>query len=103
MKPIETNEWREVHAEHGGFVVPQVKLLDTVKKGDLMFVQYGAFGNIVGKYTSPDDGVVVQILQSPMAEAGRQLGAIVFYNEDKSMDDNVGAGSITIEAEFKKK
>jgi hypothetical protein len=68
-----------------------------------MFVQYGAFGHIVGKYTSPDDGIVVQILQSPMAEAGRQLGAIVFYNEDKSMDDNLGAGSITIKAEFKKK
>ena len=102
VKPIETNEWREIYAEHGGFVMPKVKLLDTVKKGDLMFVQYGAFGNIVGKYTSPDDGIVVQILQAPMAEAGRQLGAIVFYNEDKSMDDNVGAGSITIEAKFKK-
>lgn len=100
--PVVTNEWREVYADHGGFVVPKVKLLDPVKKGDLMFVQYGAFGNIVGKYTSPDDGIVVQVLQAPMAEAGRQLGAIVFYNEDKPMDDNVGAGSITIKAKFKK-
>jgi hypothetical protein len=30
------------------------------------------------------------------------LGAIVFYNKDKSMNDNVGAGSITIGAKFKK-
>jgi predicted deacylase len=100
--PVVSNEWREVYAEHGGFVVPKVKLLDKVKKGDLMFVQYDAFGHIVGNYTSPDDGIVVQVLQAPMAEAGRQLGAIVFYNKDKSMDDNVGAGSITIEAKFKK-
>jgi len=32
VKPIVTNEWREVYAEHGGFVVPKVKLLDAVKK-----------------------------------------------------------------------
>lgn len=101
--PIQTNEWREIYAEHGGFVVPKVKLLDRVKEGDVMFVQYGAFGNVVGNYTSPDDGIVIQVLQAPMAEAGRQLGAIVFYNEDKPMDDNEGAGSITIEAEFEEK
>lgn len=100
--PIVTNEWREIYAEHGGFVVPQVELLDEVKKGDLMFVQYDAFGNIVGNYTSPEDGIVVQVLQAPMAEAGRQLGAIVYYNEDKPLDDNVGAGSITSRAKFKK-
>lgn len=103
VKPIVTNEWLEVYAEHGGFVVPKVKLLDNVKKGDLMFVQYGAFGHIVGNYTSPADGIVVQVLQAPMAEAGRQLGAIVFYNKDKPMNDNDGAGSITIKPKFKKK
>lgn len=103
IEPVQTNEWREIYAEHGGFVVPKVELLDNVKKGDVMFVQYGAFGNVVGNYTSPNDGIVVQVLQAPMAEAGRQLGAIVFYNENKPMDDNKGAGSITIEAEFEEK
>ncbi|MGR7920080.1 succinylglutamate desuccinylase/aspartoacylase family protein [Zobellella denitrificans] len=76
--PVETEHWEDVRAEFGGFVVPKVQLLDKVKKGDLMFVQYDAFGHEVKQYHSPADGVVVQIIQNPMAESGSQLGSVVY-------------------------
>ena len=85
-----------------GFIVPKVKLMDKVKLGDLLFVQYGSFGEIVAEYTSPADGIVAQVVQNPMAEAGTQLSAIVFFNPDKDMEDNTGAGSITSRAKFDK-
>lgn len=75
---VETEHWEDVRAEFGGFVVPRVKLLDKVTKGDLMFVQYDAFGHEVKRYTSPNDGVVIQVIQNPMAESGSQLGSIVY-------------------------
>lgn len=102
-RAIETNEWLEVYAEHGGFIVPKTQLMANVKKGDLLFVQYGAFGDIVAEYTSPADGIVAQVVQNPMAEAGTQLAAIVFFNPDKNMDENIGAGSITVRPKFDKK
>jgi len=40
------------------------------------------------------------VIQNPMTEAGTQLGAIMYFNPDKDIDDNFGAGSITIKAEF---
>ena len=102
-RAIETNEWIEVYAQRGGFIVPKVKLMDKVKLGDLLFVQYGSFGEIVAEYTSPADGIVAQVVQNPMAEAGTQLSAIVFFNPDKDMEDNTGAGSITSRAKFETK
>lgn len=101
-RAIETNEWLEVYAERGGFIVPKTKLMAKVKKGDLLFIQYGSFGEIVAEYTSPADGIVAQVVQNPMAEAGTQLAAIVFFDPDKNMDDNLGAGSITIRPKFEK-
>jgi len=38
-----------------------------------MFVQTGVFGHVVGEYTSPVDGIAVQVLQAPMADAGPSL------------------------------
>lgn len=38
-----------------------------------------------------------------MTEAGTQLGAIVDFNPDKDIDENTGAGSITIKAEVSDK
>lgn len=75
---FEATKFDDVRAEFGGFVVPKVKLLDKVKKGDLMFVQYDAFGHVVMRYTSPNDGIVVQVIQNPMAESGMQLGSVYY-------------------------
>ena len=96
----ETNEWVEIFAENGGFIVPNVEMMSDVDAGDILFVQYDAFGHIVNEYESPVSGVLVQVIQTPMAEAGTQLGAVVYYNPDKKSDDNLGAGSITIKPEF---
>jgi predicted deacylase len=96
----ETNEWVEIYAENGGFVVPQVEMLSDVDVGETLFVQYDAFGHIVREYESPVAGILVQVIQTPMAEAGTQLGAVVYFNPEKKTDDNLGAGSITIKPEF---
>lgn len=100
---FETNEWVEIYAENGGFVVPKVAMMSRVEIGDILFVQYDAFGHIVREYESPAAGILVQVIQTPMAEAGTQLGAVVYFNPDKKVDDNLGAGSITIKPEFSDK
>ncbi|WP_098415001.1 succinylglutamate desuccinylase/aspartoacylase family protein [Vibrio sp. ES.051] len=92
----DTNVWSEVTAERGGFVVPKVRVLDHVKEGDLMFIQYGAFGEIVKEYKSPVDGLVLQVVQTPMAEAGTQLGAIAYFEQSKALSDNEGGGSVIV-------
>ncbi|MDX1301427.1 succinylglutamate desuccinylase/aspartoacylase family protein [Photobacterium sp.] len=100
---VDTNVWVDVTAEHGGFVVPKVKVLDTVKKGDLMFVQYSAFGEQIKEYNSPADGLVIQVVQNPMAEAGSQLGSIAYFDETKSLADNAGSGSVIVKDISEKK
>lgn len=99
----ETNEWVEIYAENGGFIVPKVEMMSDVDAGETLFVQYDAFGHIVQEYESPVSGILVQVIQTPMAEAGTQLGAVVYFNPDKNIDDNLGAGSITIKPEFSDK
>ncbi|WP_428775934.1 succinylglutamate desuccinylase/aspartoacylase family protein [Vibrio sp.] len=93
---VDTNVWLDVTADFGGFVVPEVKVLDQVKKGDLMFTQYDAFGQIAKQYTSPADGLVIQVVQNPMAEAGMQLGSVVYFDPAKDLADNEGAGSVVV-------
>ncbi|MEJ2763594.1 succinylglutamate desuccinylase/aspartoacylase family protein [Photobacterium sp. MCCC 1A19761] len=93
---VDTNVWLDVTAERGGFVVPKVDVLDQVKKGDLMFVQYDAFGEIAKEYHSPADGLVIQVVQTPMAEAGSQLGSVVYFDPAKALSDNVGSGSVVV-------
>jgi hypothetical protein len=74
-----------------------------VDAGETLFVQYDAFGHIVQEYESPVSGILVQVIQTPMAEAGTQLGAVVYFNPDKNIDDNLGAGNITNKPEFSDK
>lgn len=93
---VDTNVWLDVTAEFGGFVVPEIKVLDKVKKGDLMFTQYDAFGHVAKQYTSPADGLVIQVIQNPMAEAGMQLGSVVYFDSAKELSDNEGVGSVTV-------
>ncbi len=78
-------------------------MLSDVDVGETLFVQYDAFGYIVREYESPVSGILVQVIQTPMAKAGTQLGAVVYFNPEKKADDNLGAGSITITPEFSDK
>lgn len=61
-----------------------------------MFTQYDAFGHVAKQYTSPADGLVIQVIQNPMAEAGMQLGSVVYFDPAKELSDNEGVGSVTV-------
>ncbi|WP_297596745.1 succinylglutamate desuccinylase/aspartoacylase family protein [uncultured Cetobacterium sp.] len=74
------NSWSRVRAEKGGYVENKVKIMDNVKEGDLMFIQYDSFGNIVQEYKSPNSGVVVSIKDYPYSEPGDSLGRVIEYD-----------------------
>lgn len=74
------NSWSRIRAEKGGYVENKVKIMDKVKEGDLMFVQYDSFGNIVKEYKSPNSGIVVSIKDYPYSEPGDSLGRVIEYD-----------------------
>lgn len=78
------NNWNRVRAEKGGYVENKVEIMDKVNKGDLVFVQYDAFGKIIKEYKTPDAGVVTNLKDYPFAEPGDSLVRVLYYNpEDK--------------------
>ncbi len=62
-----------IRAEQGGFVEPQVRLMQTVEKGQLLAIQYDAIGTELMKYTAPQAGTVL----SHNVEALRAPGSLV--------------------------
>lgn len=62
-----------IRADIGGFVLPQVSLLQLVVEGDLLAIQYDAFGNECRRYLSPSKGHVL----SYNVDALREPGALV--------------------------
>lgn len=78
------NNWSRVRAEKGGYVENKVKVMDKVKAGDILFVQYDSFGKIVQEYKSPNTGVVASVKDYPYSEPGDTLGRVIEYdNTDK--------------------
>lgn len=59
-----------VRAESGGFIIPQVALLDTVVEGQLLAIRYNAFGEEAKRYVAPSDGVVLSHNTDAMREPG---------------------------------
>ncbi len=83
------NTWSSIRAERGGFVENKVDVMDKVKKGDVLFVQYDAFGKVVGEYKSPQDGVVASVKDYPFSEPGDSLGRVINYdpkNKDQKLE-----------------
>lgn len=66
-----------VRASRGGFVLPQVNLLDRINKDDLLAIQYDAFGDEVHRYLAPDSGVVVSYCNDALREPGALLVRLV--------------------------
>ena len=81
------NSWSRVRAEKGGFVENKVKVMDQVKKDDVLFIQYDSFGNVVKEYKSPNDGVVASVKDYPYSEPGDSLGRVIEY--DKNDKDQI--------------
>ncbi|MGL5089228.1 MAG: M14 family metallopeptidase [Cetobacterium sp.] len=82
VKTFYGNTWSRIRAEKGGFVEAKVKVMDKVKKNDVLFVQYDAFGNMVKEYKSPNSGVVASIKDYPYSEPGDSLGRVIEYDSN---------------------
>ncbi|MGF1852715.1 succinylglutamate desuccinylase/aspartoacylase family protein [Vibrio satsumensis] len=73
MDWIEGNNVVSIRADIGGFVLPQVELLQSVEQDDLLAIQYDAFGNECRRYHAPSAGCVL----SYNVDALREPGALV--------------------------
>jgi len=56
---LEGDKIISVKAQQGGFVEPQVSLMQKVAQGDLLAIQYDALGNELLRYTAPESGTVL--------------------------------------------
>lgn len=74
------NNWSRIRAEKGGYVEPKVELLDKVNEGDILYVQYDAFGKVIKEYKSPNSGVVVSLKEYPLCEPGDSLARVIEYD-----------------------
>ncbi|MDN2483748.1 succinylglutamate desuccinylase/aspartoacylase family protein [Vibrio agarivorans] len=59
-----------IRARQGGFVLPQVELLSDVKAGDVVALQYDAFGQLIETYSAPNEGKVLSFNVDSMREPG---------------------------------
>ncbi|EKO3828537.1 succinylglutamate desuccinylase/aspartoacylase family protein [Vibrio harveyi] len=70
---LEGNDIISIRAELGGFVLPQVKMMDKVEQGQLVAIQYDSFGDEIQRYTAPTEGTVL----SHNIESIRAPGSLV--------------------------
>lgn len=70
---IEGQDVVSIRAELGGFVLPQVKMMDVVEQDQLLAIQYDSFGDEIQRYTAPISGTVL----SHNIESIRAPGSLV--------------------------
>ncbi|EGU36378.1 putative succinate dehydrogenase subunit Sdh [Vibrio ichthyoenteri ATCC 700023] len=70
---IEGTDIVSIRAEVGGFVLPQVCMMDSVQVGDLVAIQYDSFGDELKRYFAPSDGTVL----SHNVESIRAPGSLI--------------------------
>ena len=70
---IESARVTSLRAVQGGFILPQVSVMDKVTKGQLLAVQYDSFGEEVHQYIAPEAGVLL----SHNVESMRAVGSLV--------------------------
>ncbi|WP_375750504.1 succinylglutamate desuccinylase/aspartoacylase family protein [Vibrio sp. HN007] len=73
IESLEGNETFSIRAELGGFILPQVKMLEKVEEGQLLAVQYDGFGSEIHRYHAPTSGTVL----SHNIESIRAPGSLV--------------------------
>lgn len=70
---IESAQVTSLRAEQGGFILPQVALMQAVEKDDVLAIQYDSFGEEVHRYVAPQAGIVL----SHNVESMRAAGSLV--------------------------
>jgi predicted deacylase len=62
-----------VSCSQRGFLIPQVELLETVRKEQQLGVLLDLHGNCIERFTAPRDGVIALIHACPLVEPGEPL------------------------------
>ncbi|WP_418114471.1 succinylglutamate desuccinylase/aspartoacylase family protein [Vibrio scophthalmi] len=70
---LEGQEITSIRAEIGGFVIPQVSMMDKVEQNQLVAIQYDNFGDELKRYYAPNGGTVL----SYNVESIRAPGSLV--------------------------
>lgn len=70
---LEGKDIISIRAELGGFVLPQVKMMDKVVQGQLVAIQYDSFGDECQRFTAPTEAIVL----SHNIESIRAPGSLV--------------------------
>ena len=70
---LEGKDIISIRAALGGFVLPQVKMMDKVEQGQLVAIQYDSFGDEIQRYTAPTASTVL----SHNVESIRAPGSLI--------------------------
>lgn len=74
---IEGREVVTIRAELGGFVLPQVHILEPVVQGQLVAIQYDGFGDEIHRYSAPTSGTVISHNVESIRAAGSLLVRLI--------------------------
>jgi predicted deacylase len=72
------NDYKNIYARKGGVAVLHKRLLDPVRKGELVATQYDLFGVKIMDYFSPVSGHVLSLATDPVREPGAMLIRILY-------------------------
>jgi hypothetical protein len=62
-----------IYTKKGGLLTVHSKLLEQLKKGDLIATSRDVFGNIIEEYHAPEDGVVIGKSVAPVNQSGGRI------------------------------
>ncbi len=74
---VEGQSVTSIRAKKGGFCIAQVELLQQVEKGELVAIQYDAFGDEVERYSATQSGTVLSHSSESLREAGALLVRLI--------------------------
>ena len=62
-----------IYTEQGGLLSVFPNVTDTVKKGDVIAIQYDLFGDKLRDYLAPEDGIIIGKSTSPVNQTGGRI------------------------------
>lgn len=62
-----------IYTKKGGLLTVHSKLLEQLKKGDLIATNRDVFGNVIEEYHAPEDGIVIGKSVAPVNQSGGRI------------------------------
>lgn len=62
-----------IYTKKGGLLTVHAKLLELLKKGDLIATNRDIFGNVIEEYFAPEDGIVIGKSVAPVNQSGGRI------------------------------